>query len=320
MRLTYLLLVLLSFFNIFIIFVNKIDTNKKGEYKVVVKENILIEETVLNMSLNEGRNELPLRLNWKLNDFIKIRRPGYANFSVKLIDNETDQEITNTSKLLSYRSTNECVFGLVEGNGFTPLGQYYLSYVNEDKTDLIDPFLSLARDNFNKNAKFKLTGWQGYQGGALGVSQQILAIVQELNRRGFSYSNITDTSSRSKKIASQYVRFIEESLYYTEANCVDGTVLLASLLTKIGIDCALIIVPGHMYLGYKTSPSDTSYVPIETTAIGNDITNFNQYVLGLYANIDKFNSLVLQNKFDGKSAGYQLVSIKFWRQYIKPIQ
>ncbi len=303
-----------------IFFSLNIKTNKRGDYKIVIKENKLIEETILNTSLNEGENTIPLNLNWKFNDFVHIRTPGFVTFSAKLIDNETDQELTNAYTLLNYRSSNECVYGMTYNNSFSPTGQFFLAYVNEDKTDLIDPFLAIARDNYNKTAAVKLSGWNGYQSGAAGVSMQILAIVQELNRRGFSYSNITDTSNTSKNILSQYVRFTEQSLYNTEANCVEGTVLLASLLTRIGIECALVIVPGHMYLGYKQDPNVNSYTPIETTAIGNNMTNFKQYVVGLYANINSFNSLIAQNKFNGSDINYQFIPIKYWRQYIKPIQ
>ncbi len=301
-----------------------INTNKQGNYKIVVKENILTDETVLNISLNKGQNEVPLYLNWKLNDFIYLRKPGFATFNVKLIDNDTDQEITNASKLLGYRSTNECVYGLMFGNVFSSTGQFFLAYVNEDKTELIDPFLSAARDNFNKklgrNNAFKLTGWQGYQGGSLAVSQQILAIVQELNRRGFSYSSITTSSNFSKKVASQYVRFIDESMFYTEANCADGTVLLASILTKIGIKCALVIVPGHMYLAYKASPDTSYYTTLETTAIGNDMSNPETYTKGLYANNEEFNRLFFKTKKFQENKAYQLIPVKHWRQYVKPIQ
>lgn len=64
------------------------------------------------------------------------------------------------------------------------------------------------------------------------------------------------------------MRFIDESLGNTQANCVDGTVLFASVLRKIGIEPSLVTVPGHMFLGFDLNEAGTGQAYLETTLLG----------------------------------------------------
>ena len=147
--------------------------------------------------------------------------------------------------------------------------------MNED-SKLIDTFLSETLREHNEVYKdrpnLKLSGWMGYQGGADYADLQVIAIVAQLIRKGMEYSNITDTSNAATKVYSQNVRFINETLALKNANCVDGSVLLASILEKIGIRCFLVAIPGHMYMAYsrtgKTEPISGDIQYVETTLIG----------------------------------------------------
>jgi hypothetical protein len=64
------------------------------------------------------------------------------------------------------------------------------------------------------------------------------------------------------------VRFIEESIDNKQANCVDGSVLLASILRKIDIHPFLVTVPGHMYMGFYLDAEGKMPLAIETTILG----------------------------------------------------
>lgn len=44
---------------------------------------------------------------------------------------------------------------------------------------------------------------------------------------------------------------LEISLAMSQANCVDGRVLFASILRKIDIAPALVLIPGHMFLAFQ---------------------------------------------------------------------
>ncbi len=70
---------------------------------------------------------------------------------------------------------------------------------------------------------------------------------------------------------TQRVRLPTESLAAgSSANCIDGTVLLASLLELASIDPLIVIVPGHAFLGWRIWPQVDRYEFLETTLIGRD--------------------------------------------------
>ena len=56
-----------------------------------------------------------------------------------------------------------------------------------------------------------------------------------------------------------------------EANCVDGSVLLVSLLRKIGIDAFLVLEPGHCYTAFHVDKEWKHPLGIETTLLGETI-------------------------------------------------
>lgn len=102
--------------------------------------------------------------------------------------------------------------------------------------------------------------------------KQVFAIWAALKKHAIHYSSVTKTPGGSRLVNSQFVRFLDQSIANTQANCVDGSVLFASLLRKIGINPFLVALPGHMYLGFYLNSSENEdeleYVGLETTLIG----------------------------------------------------
>jgi hypothetical protein len=70
-------------------------------------------------------------------------------------------------------------------------------------------------------------------------------------------------------VVSQTVRFLDDSIDATQANCVDGTVLLASVLRKIGLNVYLTMVPGHCLLAFALGKEEEADIlGLETTMLG----------------------------------------------------
>ena len=67
---------------------------------------------------------------------------------------------------------------------------------------------------------------------------------------------------------SQHVRLIDESITHSQANCVDGSVLLASILRKIGLYASLVLVPGHCFVAFSLDRELEEIRGLETTLIG----------------------------------------------------
>ena len=271
------------------VFEFKINSNRSFEGRIRVTNDKFIKETVVSKNIKTGNNEFSFKLLWKFDNFVNITTPGYTHFKVELMD-KSNKVIATKNIQLSYRGINECVYAVKNSAGeVKQIYSFFASYVNED-SKLLDTFLSLTLTNHNKQYKSEpllhlSSGWAGYQLGERYVFLQVLAIVNQLYKMGMQYSSITDTSNAATKIYSQNVRFINESLILQNANCVDGSVLLASILEKIGIRCFLVTEPGHMYLAYsktgKTEPDFSDLGFIETTSIssGNFPTIFNDKII-----------------------------------------
>ena len=259
----------LTYFNL------SIESEVEFNGKIRVTNDKFIHETLIEKKFQKGMNNISVNLLWKYDDFMKFQNPGITHFSFQLLDRE-GKLVTNTDVEVPYRSVSECVFALKNGNQVLDFRAFFASYVNED-SKLIDPFLSETLREHNETYKAKpnvqlSSGWAGYQLGSDYADLQVIAIVAQLMRKGMNYSNITDTSNSSTKVYSQNVRFINETLAVKNANCVDGSVLLASILEKIGIRCFLVAISGHMYLAYsrtgKTEATSGDIQYVETTLIG----------------------------------------------------
>ena len=87
-------------------------------------------------------------------------------------------------------------------------------------------------------------------------------------------------------ISSQHVRLIDESINNSQANCVDGSVLFASLLRKIDIEPVLVFVPGHCYLAFYLDPEGQNLVGLETTLIGSESDDDTAEIAGLKDIVD----------------------------------
>jgi hypothetical protein len=114
--------------------------------------------------------------------------------------------------------------------------------------------------------------FDGYQQGPDAVRLQVFALWHVLQQHHLHYSSITTPSATSPSghVYSQSVRFIDQSIVSQQANCVDGSVLFASLLYKIGIQPVLVHKPGHMFVGYYLDEGHKQIEFLETTRLGVD--------------------------------------------------
>jgi hypothetical protein len=81
-------------------------------------------------------------------------------------------------------------------------------------------------------------------------------------------SSITTATGESPAVKSQYVRFPGDSIRTSQANCVDGSALFASVLRRIGIDPVLVVIPGHCFLAFYLDRDQRTAAWLETTMLG----------------------------------------------------
>ncbi|GAB3642927.1 hypothetical protein [Spirosoma arcticum] len=173
------------------------------------------------------------------------------------------QQQAPRTERLRVRSINDCPFAVVEEEKETPIDFVFAAYVNEDHPWIEEILQEALRKNY-------VDSFVGSQGGETVVYEQVLAIWRVLQERGIRYSSIAPTAATSLGVASQHVRLLDESIRYTQANCVDGAVLLASILRKIDINPILVVLPGHMFVGFDLDAEGDQQAYLETTRMGVD--------------------------------------------------
>ena len=242
--------------------------------------------------------------------------PETITFSLSL-DGKTQETMQQTVQV---RSLHDCVFALTKPDGkVVPCTWMFAAYVNENHP-LVERILKSALDH-------KLVDkFAGYQLGKQHVYDQIFAIWNVLQRQGIKYSNITTPSVGSDRVFSQHVRFLSDSVANTQANCVDGSVLFASVFRKIGLQSFLVIVPGHCFVGCLVQENPRQTLFIETTMIGNDDLKKLSFDRGLNALASRRNNNLSRTSFEkayvagakeiekasphfGKTPGYFLIDL-----------
>ena len=239
--------------------------------KVTLKENELMTASSWTGELaEEGKDYfIAPKVNYKFDKLRQITQqvPLNVTFEVE-VDGEPAGENHET---LQVRSINDCPFAVANSEetlndenfiaGNAELGWMFAAYVNENHP-LLDKILQEALETKIVGA-FKVTTHEHEE-----TLRQVFALWSALQKRGLQYSNTTATPGGSETVQSQFVRFIDQSLGNTQANCVDGSVLFASLLRKISIEPFLVTVPGHMYVGFYLGAGKSQFVGLETTVLG----------------------------------------------------
>lgn len=181
------------------------------------------------------------------------------------------KKIGRKIQTFSVRSINECLLGYyTKGRKFHDTGIFFAAYVNEDHP-MIDQIL---REALNTRIVNKFLGYQA-RNTAAAVDKQVYALWNVLQKRNFRYSSVSNTSLSSNVVISQRVRTFEDALNSSQINCVDGSVLFASLLRAINIEPILVRIPGHMFVGYYTDTNRKNVNFLETTMIGDvDLDDF----------------------------------------------
>jgi hypothetical protein len=136
----------------------------------------------------------------------------------------------------------------------------YAAFVNEDHpwiTQLLQEAL----------AGGGVAQFNGYGFGREAVIAQLQSVWNALGARGLNYVDVATTSGGSPNVTTQYVRFLDQSVRDQGANCVDASVLLASIFRRIGLRPVLLFKPGHCFVAVYDAAEGGSLIPVETTVL-----------------------------------------------------
>ena len=238
------------------------DLPKGAEVTVTVKPNRFIEGGSITVRIPKSGDWLiHPKIVYDFEALAKIRQPRPANITMSVsVDGVPLGDKTET---VTVRSINDCLFAVDEGeDNQTDYSYLFAAYVNEDH-----PWVDgILRDALESGIVDSFDGYQSEDPDK--VVAQIYAIWDTMKKRKVRYSDITTTASESDTVFSQHVRLFDDAIRARQANCVDGSVLFAAVLRKIGLSPSLVGVPGHMYLAVALDPEGDDYIGIETTMIG----------------------------------------------------
>ncbi len=204
--------------------------------------------------------------------------PLAVHFSVELGEDEAEADEETVTATL--RSVNDCPYTIRVGESSVDVSFTFAAYVNEQH-----PYVEkILREALDAGIVDSFTGYQS--GDSQEVYRQAYALWDALSRRDLRYADITVEAAENQQVSSQHVRLIEQSINNSQANCVDGSVLLASLLRKVGIEPVLVFLPTHCYLGFYLDRAGKQPVFLETTLLGSEPPDELPKVAGLKKVLD----------------------------------
>lgn len=143
---------------------------------------------------------------------------------------------------------------------YLDLTQYLAAWV----TPHVEPVLQVLREAADMHPGVVMAG---YQGDRVFVELQARAIFEALKARKIAYINSVICFGEGMGEFMQRIRLPRESLATRSANCVDGAVLFSSMLEAASINPALVLVPGHAFVGWQVQEQG-EWDYLETTMIG----------------------------------------------------
>lgn len=105
----------------------------------------------------------------------------------------------------------------------------------------------------------------GYDSMEESINKQVQTVYEVLRDKGIQYVSNTTVGSSGQKI-----KYPIEVLRTKQANCIEGALLFASILESIGIDVAIVDVPGHAFIAWKTEKESSKLNFLETTLAWNE--------------------------------------------------
>jgi hypothetical protein len=216
-------------------------------------------------------NQLPTFFPDRLNSLSELAR-ATLHVQVDDLDGQVQLQSTYPIWLLARSSAYLNVRDPATGD-FIDLRPYLAAWVTPNAPEIMD----MLRQAAELHPKRQIVG---YQVDAEGVRTQVQCIFEALKARQITYVNSLVSFSGEAGPRMQRVRLPREALHYRSANCIDGTVLMASLLEFASLSPGIVLVPGHAFLGWQKEknvdgindldPETGSWDYLETTMIGSD--------------------------------------------------
>jgi hypothetical protein len=190
----------------------------------------------------------------------QVRELTRATLHVSVDDLDGSQETHTTARLWLLARNTACLQVTDPATGSqVDLTRYLAAWVTPHE----ETVLRALRDAAGRHPRRVIAG---YQGDAEFVDAQIEAMYAALKAGEITYVNSVICFGQTHGESMQRVRLPRESLAERSANCIDGTVLFASLAEAASLNPGIVLVPGHAFLAWQ-SERGSRWDYLETTMI-----------------------------------------------------
>jgi hypothetical protein len=132
----------------------------------------------------------------------------------------------------------------------------------------VTPCSEAVQNLIRRAASFTSRGLlKSYVQDPVAITEQVQALYLSLREAGITYIDSVVPLETPAGYVSQGPRLPRESLTLKSANCLDGTLLFASLLEGASLRPILVFVPGHAFVGWELNEEGDEYDFLETTLI-----------------------------------------------------
>ena len=226
----------------------------------------------------------PLKIDF---DVTKLRAPRTGQIAVHIVDAGTNAPLFDRTIAVDILPRDSLpLFRKVGGDDIRDTFEYSAAWITPNAPEI---------DAFIKKAKARLGDADSFSGAQQGTVAQVKALFDELKAHGVTY--VSDPSLFNDHGAVQRTRLPAEVLASTNAQCLEGTLLYATLLEAIGLDPVMVFISGHVFVAWKPSKYDHVKQPLlflETTMTGGKATFEQASDVAFH----EFQEQVAENQFD----------------------
>ena len=190
---------------------------------------------------------------------IRSERPAQLHLKI----NEGDKVLYEDTLSISLLPRDSLPLFREVGADITKMTPEYIGAWVTPNSRAVDGFLTAAKQRHPKKM---------FVGEQADTVSQVKAIYDELKARGVTY--VMDPTVNTDLVKVQRTRLPSEVLESTNAQCLEGTILFATMLEAIGLRPIIVLVPGHAFVGWHATSADgvkpgADRLFLETTMVGN---------------------------------------------------
>ena len=232
------------------------DVHMPHDIRLTVTTPGLRQPTVIETRIS-GDVLLRPKLDWDAESLLALRharrqsvRVSLTGRGMKTIERELE---------LNVHPLDEALYFVREGDARIDLGWAFAAWV-DPHDPVVDRLLELAAIDAAAVAALPRD--------RIARMSLVRKLWVALERHGLRYADEGAGLSQGPVIYSQRVRLLANTWNERVANCLDGSVLIASALERLGIASFLVLVPGHAFVGFYVDDGRREAEFLETTLLG----------------------------------------------------